>query len=124
MAPESQLSYPPAMRSSVVLPQPEGPNTASSSPALREKDALRTAGTAPKLFETLTNSIMGRLDEHLLIPSGGHIVPVSQIAVVGIIAELAEVRLGMRIDARPERIGLRLRGGYFGDRAGKAGGGV
>src|SRR5689334_20816970 len=110
------------MRSSVVLPQPEGPSTTNNSPAATDSDDLQTAGTPPKLLEMSTNSIMRRLYEHLLIPSRHHIVPVSQIAVVGIILQCFEIFVLMWIDAGPERIAARLRGGHFGDRAGKTGG--
>src|SRR5262249_27563936 len=94
-----------------------------SSPADSESDALHTAGTLPKLFETPTNSII-RLHQYLLIPSRCHIVPVSQIAVVRIVVQFVEIGVCVRIDACPERIALRLRGGDFGDRAGKARGSI
>src|SRR2546421_611059 len=46
--PLSGLSSPASMRSSVVLPQPDGPSSAKNSPALISSDRSSTAGKAPK----------------------------------------------------------------------------
>src|SRR3546814_2587435 len=47
------------MRSSVVLPQPEGPSSTKNSPALMSRLTSSTAVTRPKRFETLRIWMIG-----------------------------------------------------------------
>ncbi len=42
------------MRSSVVLPEPDGPSSATSSPALMSSDTPCSAGVAPKVLTTFS----------------------------------------------------------------------
>src|SRR3546814_14375118 len=52
-------SKPAIMRSSVVLPQPEGPSSTKNSPALMSRLTSSTAVTRPKRFETLRIWMIG-----------------------------------------------------------------
>ena len=52
----SGRSKPATMRSSVVLPQPEGPSSEKNSPRSTASDTPSTARTAPKLFDTPSNT--------------------------------------------------------------------
>ena len=45
-------SKPASMRSSVVLPQPEGPSSEKNSPRRMSNETSSTAWTAPKCLET------------------------------------------------------------------------
>ncbi len=50
--PASGVSKPAIRRSSVVLPQPEGPSRATISPRSTQSDASTTAGVVPYRFDT------------------------------------------------------------------------
>ena len=52
MRPSSGVSKPASMRSSVVLPQPLGPNSAKNSPAAMSSESRSTARKLPKVFDT------------------------------------------------------------------------
>ena len=52
MRPSSGVSKPASMRSSVVLPQPLGPNSAKNSPAAMSSESRSTARKLPKFFDT------------------------------------------------------------------------
>src|SRR5512138_3902102 len=55
-------SNPASIRSSVVLPQPDGPRSAKNSPSSMSRWASSTAVTdAPKRFEMCWMEMMGRL---------------------------------------------------------------
>ncbi len=54
IAPSSGKANPPMMRNSVVLPQPEGPNSEKNSPFAIESVTRSTASASPKCFETLS----------------------------------------------------------------------
>src|SRR5262249_48869494 len=50
ISPASGVSKPATMRSVVVLPQPDGPSRAISSPSRTSRSSLSTATTLPKRF--------------------------------------------------------------------------
>ncbi len=52
MRPASGRSSPAMMRSSVVLPEPEGPSSASNSPARMSSVKSRSTAAVSKVFET------------------------------------------------------------------------
>src|SRR5689334_8860655 len=52
MRPVSSSQNPATMRSSVVLPQPDGPSRVKNSPSRAASDTLSTARTVPKLRAT------------------------------------------------------------------------
>src|SRR5690349_12638245 len=54
--PESSSQKPAIIRSSVVLPQPEGPSSVKNSPSRISSETSRTAGTEPK--DRLTRSML------------------------------------------------------------------
>jgi hypothetical protein len=54
MAPEEGISSPPAMRMSVVLPQPDGPRNTTRDLEAMASEVSRTTGTVPK--DLLTRS--------------------------------------------------------------------
>ena len=55
-SPESGVSKPASIRSAVVLPQPEGPSRASSSPGWTVRSRPSSAVVAPKLRRSCRNS--------------------------------------------------------------------
>src|SRR3984893_2223666 len=57
MVPESGVSKPASMRSSVVLPQPEGPSSAKNSPAAISRETSSTAAAAPGEKRLATRSM-------------------------------------------------------------------
>src|SRR6516225_3446024 len=59
MRPSSGVSRPASRRSSVVLPQPEGPSSAKNSPAKISSDSSSTALTPPKRLLTASNRTNG-----------------------------------------------------------------
>src|SRR6266498_3119658 len=60
MSPSVGISRPAIMRSTVVLPPPLGPSSASSSPSLTEKLTLLTAATVPNCLLTFFSSMLIR----------------------------------------------------------------
>ena len=58
MLPASAVSRPAMMRSSVVLPQPEGPSNAISSPDSMSSDTSRRAWKSPNFLLTLRISML------------------------------------------------------------------
>src|SRR5271163_2718496 len=59
MRPLSGCSKPAISRNSVVLPQPDGPSSANSSPCSTDSDTSSTAATAPKFLLTALISRSG-----------------------------------------------------------------
>src|SRR5437763_9025002 len=55
--PCSGISRPARMRSKVVLPDPDGPSSATNSPSSIVSETLLSAGYAEKLFETRSTLI-------------------------------------------------------------------
>ena len=55
---QDKLAKPASMRSSVVLPQPEGPSSAKNSPSPMSTETLSTAATEPKRLVTLRTEMM------------------------------------------------------------------
>ncbi len=55
MRPSLGASKPASMRSSVVLPQPDGPSSAKNSPCRMSSVSASTATTAPKRLLTASN---------------------------------------------------------------------
>src|SRR5258706_1059514 len=62
MRPESGVSSPASRRSRVVLPQPELPSRANSSPGPISRSTLSTATTAPKRLDAPSTLTMGSLN--------------------------------------------------------------
>jgi hypothetical protein len=58
ISPASGSSKPAIRRSSVVLPQPDGPRSATNSPRSMQSRASSTAWTAPYRFETAWQQII------------------------------------------------------------------
>ncbi len=52
MVPDVGRSRPPAMRMSVVLPQPEGPRNTTSELRAMSSEVVVTTGTVPKVLVT------------------------------------------------------------------------
>src|SRR6185436_9185847 len=59
MRPSSGVSKPAIMRNRVVLPQPEPPSRANSSPCAISRSTPSTAATAPKRLRTVSILTMG-----------------------------------------------------------------
>src|ERR1041385_4102867 len=53
-APDDAVSRPAMMRSSVVLPQPDGPSSTQNSPSATSKEISLRIALAPNVFETLS----------------------------------------------------------------------
>src|SRR5882757_284785 len=62
MRPLSGVSSPASRRSSVVLPQPDPPSSANSSPRAISRSTLSTATTAPKRLDAPSILTMGSLN--------------------------------------------------------------
>ena len=60
MRPSLGVSKPASMRSSVVLPQPDGPSSAKNSRSKMSSDSRSTATTPPKRLLTASNRTSGR----------------------------------------------------------------
>src|SRR5262249_9448385 len=58
MSPASGWANPARSRSSVVLPQPDGPSSVNSSPSSTARSTPSTAGTAPYRFVTPATRIL------------------------------------------------------------------
>src|SRR5689334_745358 len=58
MVPASGQSRPAMMRSSVVLPEPEGPSKASNSPLSTRRSTLSSAAKSPKRLTIFLTSIV------------------------------------------------------------------
>ncbi len=59
MRPSVGVSKPASMRSSVVLPQPDGPSSAKNSPCAMSSDRPSTAVSAPNRFDTASKRTSG-----------------------------------------------------------------
>ena len=59
ISPSVGSSNPAIIRSSVVLPQPDGPSSTKNSPAMISRLTLSTAATLPKRLVTLRIWMMG-----------------------------------------------------------------
>src|SRR5690242_11928009 len=57
-SPEDEVSRPAMMRSSVVLPQPEGPSNETNSPSLIVSETSFRAWKAPKLLRMRSMTIL------------------------------------------------------------------
>ena len=55
------VSSPAIMRSSVVLPEPDGPRKTTNSPVAIVSDTSWMTCTAPKLLQTFRNEISAKL---------------------------------------------------------------
>src|SRR5688500_19002455 len=98
------VSRPAMIRSSVVLPQPEGPSRQTNSPCATERLTPRSATKAPKCFSTpstLSASLRFGFCVIALVPFGED--------AVAVLRRPAEVVLHQHLLAIRRQIGQRLR---------------
>src|SRR5262245_47889973 len=112
MSPASGRSKPATIRSVVVLPQPEPPTSATSSPGRISSDSPLTAEAGPKRFvrprspmRTLARELLEPLlDQAILLLGGPDEVEVDQLEVVDARSLHADVAPR---DGRPPPLGVR-----------------
>src|SRR5207247_11272386 len=68
IVPEVGSSSPAIIRSSVVLPQPDGPRRTRNSPSWAARSTPSTARTSPKCLLTARVSTVARSNQPLLLP--------------------------------------------------------
>src|SRR5260370_39827151 len=91
-------------RSSVVLPQPDGPSRAKNMPPSSVRETWSTTRRPPRLHDSPLRRRASALAEDFTVPGSAKTVPVAEVSIVGIITQGRELLFRARVDLFPERI--------------------